>query len=109
MQEVSLEHVKLGLGPGAQGPGIFNFFLSRGPRLHVTITGISLKLAAAAPLVSLEEVDDEDSSTSTAIPVASPGPVREDGTKLPLYLLQMIILELHNISIVDEVRSSTLN
>ena len=48
LQEVSINHVQLGWGPGATASNFLQFIQSRGPRVQVIVSGVRLKLSKPA-------------------------------------------------------------
>lgn len=109
MKEVAVRDVKLSWGPGLRASGFFNFILSRGPRVRVTLNGVRLQLAPPPPTTSAPP--SLDATLSPTIPSeAMPDSEfnkenfsREDTVHPSIYFLNIFILELNNVTVVDKV------
>ncbi len=116
MKEVAVRDVHLSWGPATRASGLFNFILSRGPRVRVTLIGVRLQLAPQPPPTTTPttapaspSLDTATSPSSTPVSSASnatpskEGSSKEESTHPSIYFLNLIILELHDVAVVDEV------
>lgn len=112
MEEVAVRDVQLSWGPGSRASGLFNFILSRGPRVRVTLNGVRLQLAPPPPSTAASSLDATPSPTASSGAMTHSESVkekycREDNTHPSIYFLNLIILELYDVAVVDKVRFSS--
>ena len=116
VKQVAVRDVQLSWGPGTRASGLFNFIVSRGPRVRVTLNGVRLQLASPPTATSgatpFPEATPSPTAPATGAANSEPNKehpsTKEDSAQPSIYLLNLIILELHDVAVVDEVRKKNI-